>query len=99
MNPTFRALRLIVLVSTLATFSVAQVPPAQTPLEDAWTVLDSGLTNKNVDKRVRAVAVLGGLTENKKAEKSAITALQDDRYEVRGAAAQALGDMGAKSAI
>ena len=72
---------------------------AQTPQENAWTVLNGGLTNKSVDKRVRAVGVLGELSGDKKAEEAALTALQDDKSDVRGAAAQALGDMGAKSAI
>ena len=72
---------------------------AQTPQENAWAILNSGLTNKSWEKRVRAVALLGELTGDKKAEAEAITALKDEKEEVRGAAAQALGEMGAKSAI
>ena len=47
----------------------------------------------------RAVSVLGELTGDKKAEDAALNALKDEKEDVRGAAAQALGEMGAKSAI
>jgi len=94
MKSKHRAISLAFAVSLLATFSVAQ-----TPQEDAWSVLNNGLTNKAWDKRVKAVAVLGELTRDKKAEEAAITALKDDKEDVRGAAAQALGEMGAKNAI
>lgn len=70
----------------------------QSPKEQAWTVLNSGLTNTNVDKRKKAVAELGLLPGDSQAEKAALTALKDDKPDVRVAAAQALGDMGAKSA-
>jgi len=62
-------------------------------------MLNAGLTNKAWEKRVKAVRVLGELTGNAKAEEAALTALKDKREDVRAAAAQALGDMGAKSAI
>lgn len=70
----------------------------QNPKEQAWSVLNAGLTNSNLDKRKKAVAELGLLPGDPKAEAAAITALKDEKPEVRGAAAQALGDMGAKSA-
>ena len=85
---------LAMIVCTIAMLSVAQ-----TPQEDAWSALNSGLTDKSWEKRVRAVALLGELPGDKKAEAAAITALKDERGDVRGAAAQALGEMGAKSAI
>ena len=84
----------VMIVCTIAMLSVAQ-----TPQEDAWSALNSGLTDKSWEKRVRAVALLGELPGDKKAEAAAITALKDERGDVRGAAAQALGEMGAKSAI
>ncbi len=94
MKLLWRAIRVGLVVGLLAMFSVAE-----TPRENAWTTLDSGLANKSWDKRSKAVSVLGELTGDKKAEEAAITALQDGRAEVRGAAAQSLGEMGAKSAI
>lgn len=94
MKSALRAISVVMIVCTIAMLSVAQ-----TPQEDAWSALNSGLTDKSWEKRVRAVALLGELPGDKKAEAAAITALKDERGDVRGAAAQALGEMGAKSAI
>jgi HEAT repeat protein len=94
MKSVLRAVSVTLVVCMTALLSVAQ-----TPQEDAWATLNNGLTNKSWEKRVRTVALLGELTGDKKAEAEAITALKDDKEEVRGAAAQALGEMGAKSAI
>jgi len=66
---------------------------AETPREEAWTVLNSGLTNTNIEKRTKAVAELGLLIGDQKAEDAALTALKDDKPEVRAVAAQALGEM------
>ncbi len=87
------------LIGFVAMFAISVFSVAQTPQEDAWSVLDGGLTNSSADKRVRAVTVLGELTGNKKAEEAALNSLKDQKENVRGAAAQALGEMGAKSAI
>ncbi len=84
----------VALVVCVTIFSLAQ-----TPQENAWSALNSGLENKSWEKRAKAVAVLGKLSEDEKAEEAAIAALQDQREEVRGAACQALGEIGAKSAI
>jgi len=94
MKSVLRAVSVTLVVCMTALLSVAQ-----TPQEDAWAILNNGLTNKSWEKRVRTVALLGELTGDKKAEAEAIAALKDDKEEVRGAAAQALGEMGAKSAI
>jgi HEAT repeat protein len=94
MKSSLRIVSPVILAFTLAAFAAAQ-----TPQENAWTVLNGGLTHKSTDKRVRAVGVLGELIHDGKAEDAALTALKDDKDEVRAAAAQSLGDMGAKSAI
>ena len=94
MKSVLRAVSVTLVVCMTALLSVAQ-----TPQEDAWATLNSGLANKSWEKRVRTVGLLGELAGDKKAEAKAITALKDDKEEVRGAAAQALGEMGAKSAI
>jgi len=77
----------------------ATISVAQTSKDNAWATLNNGLTNQGWEKRAKALGVLGELTGDKQAEAAAIKALKDDRSEVRVAAAQALGDMGAKSAI
>jgi hypothetical protein len=72
---------------------------AETPLQtNAWTVLNNGLNDTNTDHRTKAVRDLGEIPHNAKAEDAALTALKDDKPEVRAVAAQALGEMGAKSA-
>jgi HEAT repeat protein len=71
---------------------------AETPREQAWTVLNSGLTNSSIEKRTKAVAELGLLIGDPKGEDAALTALKDDKPEVRAVAAQALGEMSAQRA-
>jgi HEAT repeat protein len=87
------------LVSVIALLCVpAMLFAAENPKQEAWTVLNNGLTNSNTDKRVRAVRELGLLPGDQQALDAALIALKDDKPEVRAAAAQALGDMSAKSA-
>lgn len=72
--------------------------PAQDPRHQAWSVLDKGLTDSSTDKRTKAVLDLGLLPDDSQAIAAGIAALKDDKSEVRAAAAQALGEMSAKSA-
>jgi HEAT repeat protein len=89
----------LIILSATATPLIAQDATAQAPEQTAWTVLNAGLEDNSTDTRVRAVRVLGELKDDKKAEEAAISALQNDKQaDVRTAAAQALGDMGAKDA-
>lgn len=104
MNMPLRFAGVIVLLYGCAMLSGAQTQtasntqPPQNPKEQAWSVLNKGLTNTNLDKRKKAVAELGLLPGDSQAEDAALTALKDEKPDVRVAAAQALGDMGAKSA-
>lgn len=104
MNLRLRAVGVLVLLCGCGALSRAQTQAAsntqapQNPKEQAWAVLNQGLTNTNVDKRKKAVAELGLLLNDSQAVDAALTALKDDKPDVRVAAAQALGDMGAKSA-
>jgi len=72
---------------------------AQTPVDRSWTVLDSGIRDDSMGTRVNAVRALGLITGNKKAIGLAENALADPKPEVQAAAAEALGQMGAKSSI
>ncbi len=78
--------------------SGAIVCGAQNPRDQAWSVLNQGLTNSNIEKRTRAVSGLGLLPHDPQALDAALSALRDPKSEVRAAAAQALGDMSAHSA-
>lgn len=71
---------------------------AETPVEKAWATLKGAIDDKGTEKRVHAVAALGLIPNNKHAETLAITALKDEKPEVRATAATALGQMKAKSA-
>ena len=89
----------LVILSTAAAPAIAQDATAQTPQQTAWTVLNAGLEDNSTDVRVRAVRVLGELSDDRKAEDAALSALKDDKQpRVRAAAAQSLGEMGAKDA-
>jgi HEAT repeat protein len=98
MRSPLRFISLSVLLCAVAMLSAQQTPPPQPPKEQAWTVLNSGLTNSNTDKRTRAVRELGLLIGSQQALDAAVIALKDPKPEVRAAAAQALGDMDARSA-
>jgi HEAT repeat protein len=71
---------------------------AQSSGDKPWTTLQAGLAEKG-ENRVIAVRVLGLLENNSKAAEIAAVALGDEKPEVRAAAAAALGQMQAKSAV
>src|SRR4051812_8731903 len=71
---------------------------AQTPIDNAWAKLQEGLA-VNGNDRVIAVRVLGLLENNSKAAELAIAALGDPKPEIQIAAADALGQMKATSAL
>jgi HEAT repeat protein len=98
MTSSLRFITLIVWLCIGAMLSAQQTPAPQNPKEQAWSVLNNGLTNSNTDKRTRAVRELGLLIGDQQGKDAAVIALKDPKPEVRAAAAQALGDMDARSA-
>jgi HEAT repeat protein len=70
---------------------------AQTPADRSWSILEGGIGNKSADTRVKAVRALGLITNNAKAQQMAERALADAKPEVKAAAAEALGQMGARA--
>jgi len=92
-----KAIYAVSLVTLLLAAVVPGVPQASSG--KAWMVLQTGLSNSNTDNRTVATRLLGGLTKNAQAQDLALKALSDNRPEVRAAAAEALGNMQAKSAI
>ncbi|HUK43292.1 MAG TPA: HEAT repeat domain-containing protein [Candidatus Bathyarchaeia archaeon] len=91
-------LRCAVVFALLATLAPS-CAAAENAREEAWTVLKQGLNESNIEKRTKAVGDLGLLPDDHEALDAALTALKDPKPEVRTAAAQALGEMSAKSAI
>jgi hypothetical protein len=86
-----------------ATPPASKTPPAKEKhlnLRDrAWLTLQDGVKENSAEKRAKAVNALGLLSVNREAEGMAIEALGDDKYNVRSAAATALGVMHAVHAI
>lgn len=72
--------------------------PAEPPAEKAWRILHEGLKDANSERRAKAVRALGLLTGSAEAEKAAIQGLNDEKANVRLAAAAALGSMHAEHA-
>jgi HEAT repeat protein len=72
---------------------------AETPEQQAWIMLRSGVRQKNTGKRVQAVRALRLLPGDSEAVEMAVTALRDRNPQVRSAAATALGLMNSKEAI
>lgn len=67
--------------------------------DEAWGILDAGLQDKSVDKRVEALAALGIAAGDARALKKLEECLQDPKPEIRTAAVTALGDMNAKLSL
>jgi len=79
-----------------------QTLPAIKPLprkEQAWRLLETGVTAEKTGDRSIAVRVLGLLPEDPKALELAQAALNDNHAEVRSSAAAALGEIGSRSSI
>src|ERR1700722_9045723 len=83
----------------LALIADAGVVSAETPEQQAWDMLRSGVNQKNSGKRFQAVRALRLLPGDSEATEMAENALRDRNPNVRAAAANALGLMGAKEAI
>jgi hypothetical protein len=69
------------------------------PKEEAWQILNTACRGDKTIVRATAIRVLGLVPHDPKALKLAERALNDEKPEVRSAAAVALGDMKAKSSI
>ena len=90
--------RHLAVLSLVLSFTRGQHAMAQAPADEAWTVLHAGLADKSVEQRAVAVRMLGLLENDPQATDLALKALGDGKPEVRAAAADALGQMNAKSA-
>ena len=71
----------------------------QSPREDAWEILKTGAQNTSTDRRTKAIGVLGLIPNDTRARQLAEAGLQDGEANVRSAAANALGEMQARSSI
>ncbi len=99
MNATRRALCFKWMTIVAVCVALTSLLSAQTPEQQAWSLLTSGASDKSAHTRAIAVRSLGLVSHDSAAEKLAADALRDSSAEVRSAAAAALGHMRAKSAI
>lgn len=78
-----------------------QISTAQpkTLKEQAWEVLQAGVTTDKKEDRAAAVHATGLIANDSRARKLAESALKDDAPEVRAAAAAALGEMESRKSI
>ncbi len=77
----------------------AAVSFGQTPQQQAWNILQAGVSDKSTGRRMQAVRALGLLRGNQRALEMAQRGLEDKEPEVRAAAATALGQMGSTTSI
>jgi hypothetical protein len=79
--------------------STAAPKAGESPKAEAWQILDAACTGDRTIARVTAIRVLGLMPDDAKARGLAEKALDDDKPEVRLAAAVALGDMKSRTSI
>ena len=77
----------------------SRVAFAQRSLDQAWTVLNEGLSHESTEHRAAAAHALGLIPGSARARDAAENALTDEEEEVRASAATALGEIGAESSI
>jgi HEAT repeat protein len=71
----------------------------QSPLDQAWNILQAGADNSSSDQRIATMRVLQLIPGDAKAVSMAEKGLQDKDSDVRGAAALSLGAMESKSSV
>lgn len=100
MSFAWRATALLILTVFTANLSyTAEDQSQQSPEEQAWQILRSGLQDRKASNRTVAVQALSLLPGNRRATSFAVSALQDKNAGVRTAAAVALGQQNARTAI
>jgi HEAT repeat protein len=88
------------MIAVLLIANIITIPVySQNQSEKAWEILKAGATNKSIESRVGAISAMGLISQDPTAEKMALTALGDEKPEVRAAAASCLGEVGSKDAI
>jgi HEAT repeat protein len=83
--------RLLLISAALLASSVVSL--AENPVQQAWQILQTGAAGKGPEARAAAVGALGLALRNPRAGALAEKALEDEKTQVRVAAARALGQM------
>jgi HEAT repeat protein len=87
------------LLAFLPNWNLAFAQDTQDRKDEAWSILRTGVNEKEIGKRAQTVRVLGLLQGNAEAVRMAQKALGDEKAEVRAAAATALGQMRSRRSI
>ena len=87
------------LLACVVSSALAQTAPSRDLKSQAWQILQEGVSHEKTEPRATAVRVLSLLRGEPEAVKLASAALSDPKPEVRTAAAMALGQLQARSAI
>jgi HEAT repeat protein len=91
-----RTERLKTLAVAAITLAASSLWSAETPTQTAWSILQNAAVDKSADKRTNAARALGLIPRDAMATTIAEKALDDEKTEVRAAAAAALGEMDAQ---
>ncbi len=95
-----RTLMLKTLTVAAITLAGSSLWSADTPAQTAWGILQNAAADKSTEKRAGATQALGLITRDSKATTMAEKALEEDeKAQVRAAAATALGEMDARGSI
>lgn len=95
-----RTLWLKTLTVAAITLAGSSLWSADTPAQTAWSILQNAAADKSTEKRAGATQALGLITRDSKATTMAEKALEEDeKAQVRAAAATALGEMDARGSI
>ena len=94
-----RTKRLKTLAVAAITLAGSSLWSADTPARTAWSILQNAAADKSAGKRASATRALGLIPRDPKATTMAEKALEDEKTEVRAAAAAALGEMDARGSI
>ncbi len=90
---------LFLLAGTLSMAVAQKSTDVESPLHQAWDVLQNAVTSKSTQERADGVRALGLIADNSRARKTAEDLLKDPKLEVRAAAATALGQMHSTESI
>jgi len=95
----FRMLPLFLLTGGVSLAVAQKSTDIESPTHRAWDILQNAATSKNTTERADGVRAFGLLRDNLRARKTAEDSLEDPKFEVRAAAATALGQMHATESI
>ena len=95
----FRMLPLFLLTGGVSLAVAQKSTDIESPTHRAWDILQNAATSKNTTERTDGVRAFGLLRDNLRARKTAEDSLEDPKFEVRAAAATALGQMHATESI